>query len=119
MKQSQTGIQRVELNCYDNPIYCPFCGAVAFETDSGKHESMKPCGHVLFLAHDEGFEYRSDRFDAAMDIVGTPDEAIDLGDGGYDGFTNRVSIKDSVKFAIYIPAPSFFGAYVGFAPTAE
>ena len=119
MKNNRNQIQRVELECYDIPIYCPFCGAVAYEVDPEKHEKTKPCEHVLFFAHDEGFEFRSERFNKAMNIEGISDEDIELGDHGYDGFTDRVVLRDSVKFAAYVPAPGFFGAYVGFAPVDE
>ena len=65
---------------------------------------------------DEGVEYRSERFNQLGPIVGVPDEAVDVGDGGYDGFTDDVMTKNAVKLAIYIPAPTLMGFYVGFAP---
>lgn len=77
---------------------------------------VNPCPHTLFMAHDEGFEYRSDRFDVNMSLSGIEDDEIETGDKGYDGLTDKVSIADSIKFASYVGAPSFFGSYVGFAP---
>ena len=38
---------------------------------------------------------------------------------GIDGITDRVDIPGSVKYAYYKPAPSFLGAYCGFAPPEE
>ena len=38
---------------------------------------------------------------------------------GYDGLTDNVTISDAVKFASYVSAPSFFGAYYGFSPLDE
>lgn len=77
------------------------------------------CPHTLFFAHDEGFEYRSPRFDEAAGIVGVEDEDLDLPAKGIDGLTDSVVIDDAVKFAAYVGSPSFFGTYVGFAPLAE
>jgi hypothetical protein len=68
------------------------------------------------VAHDEAFDYRSDRFDADVGIIGIDSDDIDLPENGIDGLTNLVTIPGAVKFASYIPAPSFFGTYVGFAP---
>lgn len=109
-------IQRVALASYDIPLHCPFCGACAHDPDPEKQARLKPCQHTLFMVHDEGFEYRSARFDQLMGIEGVADDDVELGDKGYDGFTDRVCCPDSVKFATFIPAPSFFGAYYGFAP---
>ncbi len=104
-------IQRVELDTYASPIYCPACGQQVLSPEEG---TVNECPHTLFVAHDAGFEYRSPRFDEAMGIVGVDSDDIELGEHHYDGFTDRVAIKNSIKFAIYIPAPSFAGTYVGF-----
>jgi hypothetical protein len=116
MSKKTHNIQRVELASYDIPLHCPYCGECVYARDSEKLAKLKPCQHMLFIAHDEGFEYRSARFDQLMAIEGIADNDIELGDKGYDGFTDRVCCPNSFKFAIYIPAPSFFGAYFGFAP---
>jgi hypothetical protein len=107
-------IQKVELACYDHPIFCPFCGQKAFEPDVESPENL--CKHVLFIANDEGFEYRSPRFNRLMNIENVADFDVELGDSGYDGFTDSLCCADSVKFAIYVGPPAFFGAYYGFAP---
>jgi hypothetical protein len=54
------------------------------------------------MVHDEGFEDRSARFDQLMGIEGVADDDVELGDKGYDGFTDRVCCPDSVKFTPYL-----------------
>ena len=81
-----------------------------------EEEMVNPCIHTLFMAHDEGFEYRSERFDSDRGIAGIADENVELPEKGYDGLTDQVAIADSVKFASYAGMPSGFGSYVGFAP---
>jgi hypothetical protein len=108
-------IQRVELIGQDIPLHCPFCGVQAYTPDDDQPPTFATCGHLLFIAHDEGFEYRSPRFDRLMNLEGVANEDVDPGTKGYDEFTDRVICEDAVKFASYVPAPSFFGAYYGFA----
>ena len=110
-------IQRVEILTDEYAVHCPFCGAMAITAGDSGEVIEAFCEHTLFMAHDHGFEYRSVRFDEAMGITGVDSDDIDVGDKGLDGYTDKVELVDSVKFALYQPAPSFFGAYVGFAPT--
>jgi hypothetical protein len=120
---SQGGIQRVELNkFYDISIYCPFCGAKVIDMEaanSGKEVHTNPCRHTLFIAHDEGSEYRSPRFDENLGLVDVTSEDIDLPEKGIDGLTDEVAVADAIKFASYVGPPSGFGSYVGFAPLEE
>ncbi len=97
-------MQKVEItDTAELMIYCPFCGAVALKTDG-----TEICAHTLFLAADEGgFEYVSPRLDFGADV--------DLDEQTMDEFTDAIEFPQSVKFALYQPAPSFFGGYVGFA----
>jgi hypothetical protein len=74
---------------------------------------------VLFIAHDEGFEYRSPRFDENLGLINVTDEDIDLPEKGIDGLTDEVAMADAIKFASYVGPPSGFGSYVGFAPLEE
>ena len=112
-------IQRVEIDafCYAS-IFCPFCGQQVVENEEEVVDT-KPCKHTLFIAHDEGFEYRSKTFDEHLGISGVDDDEVSgmVGDDvpGIDGVTDLVDIPDSIKFASYVPAPSFFGSYCGFA----
>ena len=114
-------IQRVELNeFYYTPIHCPFCGNQTSPDRDADSFQLNPCKHLLFVAHDEGFEYRSAAFNKNLNIIDIASDDIydHFGDDwqGYDGLTDKVTIPDAVKFASYVSAPSFFGAYHGFAP---
>ena len=57
-----------------------------------------------------------------MGITGVSDddleERVNEGENGYDGFTSQVCCKDAIKYAIYTPAPSCYGVYIGVAPIA-
>jgi hypothetical protein len=118
MPSKKSLIQRVELLSGEHPVHCPFCGAPGISNDD-ENLIEDFCEHVLFMGHDAGFEYRSARFDELMNISGVDSEDIDFGDKGLDGFTDTVQMPGSIKFALYTPAPSFFGAYIGFAPVDE
>jgi hypothetical protein len=107
-------IRRVELSCTAS-IHCPFCGTGIVAAAETGVVSIVPCPHTLFVATDEGFEYRSERFNQLKGIVGVDDEDIDTGDENYDGYTDDLDVSNSVKFAVYVPAPSGFGTYFGFA----
>ena len=116
-----TDIQRVELRAfYHVSIFCPFCGKKVVDNQAaaeGDEEgAVNSCRHTLFVAHDEGFEYRSPRFDDDLGIAGL--EAFEEGfpEGDLDTVTDRVSITDAVKFAAYSGPPGEMGSYVGFAP---
>lgn len=108
-------IQRVEFCSHSGPVCCPFCGRIVLPDDPDD-PAVHPCAHTLFIATDEGFEFRSGRFDALMGLEGVEDRDIDPGEDGWDAYTDRVCCPDSIKIASFIPAPSGFGCYVGFAP---
>lgn len=97
-------MQRVEIkDCENLRIYCPFCGVLAISD-----EGVSRCEHTIFIAADEGgFEYVSPKLNF--------DAEVDLDEQSMDEFTDAIEYPDSVKFAIYQPAPSFFGGYVGFS----
>jgi hypothetical protein len=118
MKNKKT-IQRVELNEHEIALHCPFCGVKTYDPEPVAEMTISKCAHLLFVAHDMGFEYRSDKFDALMKIVGLEGDDIELGDKGIDGFTDSLEVADSVKFAVYQGAPSFYGTYIGYAPVQE
>ena len=119
MGKKKPKIQRVELLTDEHASHCPFCGAKAIEGGDSEDMISDFCEHVLFMAHDVAFEYRSERFDALMGIDGVESDDLELGDKGIDGYTDSVPLEGSVKFASYQGAPSFFGAYVGFAPADD
>jgi len=114
-------MQRIELSRYDIPIHCPFCGVKVLDYE---RSDTKPCVHTLYIAHDMGFEFRSDKVNELLEmpsITSEEDHALewdDLGrelpENGYDGLTDSIELKDSFKIAAYVPAPGFMGTYVGF-----
>ncbi len=119
MAKKNVKIQRVELSCYHLPLHCPFCGQLVFHPDSDSELDLSPCKHTLFIADDMTFHCRSKRFNQLKNIADVKDDDVDTGDGSYDGYTDDVPVENAIKFAVYIPAPSFFGAYYGFAPTED
>jgi hypothetical protein len=84
--------------------------------EDAEETSVDPCPHTLFIATDEGFEFRSGRYDALKGIVGVEDQSIPLDGHGWDGYTDQLCCPGAVKIALYTPAPSGLGCYVGFAP---
>ena len=115
MKNKKT-IQRVEINRYEAAMHCPFCGIKTYTPDPLSEMTISNCAHLLFVAHDMGFEYRSSSFDKHMKIAGLDSDEIELGKKGVDGFTDKLQVDDSVKFAFYQGAPSLYGTYFGYAP---
>lgn len=97
-------MQKVEINWVDGvEIHCPFCGAKVWHA-----EGTKTCPHVLFHASDYGFEFVREDLSLEEDYEENEDEL------NIDEFTDTLKIPNAVKFALYQPAPSFFGGYIGF-----
>ena len=72
-----TKIQRIEINTnYNTPIHCPFCGqkVIDLDSDNSGEAWCEPCPHTLFIAHDMGFEYRSERINDHLDLPEDEDE---------------------------------------------
>jgi hypothetical protein len=111
------------------PSDCPFCNERVLiygneEDDEDYCEiTTAPCPHTLFIATDADFEYRSDIFNENLKIKDEDDLWNLIEDSeedmNIDSLTNKVSIPNSVKFASYESAPSFFGVYIGFAPLKD
>ena len=108
-------IQRIELTSYHLPLHCPFCGAKSYSADPDETADISPCRHTLFVADDEGFSFRSALFNKLMNIDEAAGNKLECSDLGIDAFTDTVCCADSIKFAILVPAPAFFGAYYGFS----
>jgi len=106
-------MQRVELNHPVGSLHCPFCGNCVIREVDDQAPTVSPCEHTLFVAHDEGYEYRSEKF---MELCSQDKSGVDFEspDDGYDAVTDSLELPNSIKFASYVPAPSFFGLYVGF-----
>ena len=117
-----TRSQTIELNeFYGHSIFCMFCGKKVVDWEAqaqGRDDGIfNPCIHTLFIGQDEGFEYRSDRWDQAMGIVGVETDDLELPEHGIDGLTdNSAGISDAFKVATYPGPPGGVAGFVGFAP---
>jgi hypothetical protein len=114
MRNLNNNIQKIEMQSNELPLHCPVCGQCILTGSGDKQDVLNPCKHTLFVANDEGFEYRSNLFDKVKEIEGTKLNQVDIGDQGIDHFTDAFELKNTIKFAFYEPAPRFFGVYVGF-----
>lgn len=115
MASAANMIQKVEFSGDVLP-HCPFCGKLPLVEGTDGAFQLSPCPHTLFIATDEGFEYRSERFNSLKGIVADGDDEPDIGDDSYDSYTDDLALGEGVKFAVYAPAPSFMGVYYGYAP---
>lgn len=102
-----------ERSDYESDINCPFCEKKVVSMNEFK---VLPCSHTIFIAHDEGFEFCDERVKKNLNIPldEDPYDHIDKYEFGIDGMTSSINIADSIKIAVYTPAPSGFGAYYGF-----
>ena len=99
---------QIEVIETDYPVNCPFCDEIirSDDEDSPCYYDGGRCEHLLFEASDDGFEYRAERFNQHMAIEPAKDaltddfEPVDE-EYGIDGFTNKVTIPGSIKYAIY------------------
>ena len=102
-------IQRVEINTnYGTSIFCPFCGQKVSNTEAGEsgEEWVSPCPHTLFVAHDEGFEYRSERFNNQLGLPKDNDD-IELPEKGIDGLTDLAAADCPLAFLLFLSALAF------------
>lgn len=131
--QMKKRIKIIKIDPDDYPVYCPFCkqqiaGCETLEGDDDEEEiedeienyEYTPCEHTLFIAGDEGFEYRSERFSSLMSLppfeVG---EIIEYDDNKYKGFdelTDDVSIPGAIKYAGYVNNWQGLNVFYGFEP---
>lgn len=69
------------------------------------------------MATDEGFEYRSPRFNLDTDLEENGVDAWpDIGEHSYNSFTDLVKIENAIKLTM---DDGSLGAYIGLAPTGE
>jgi hypothetical protein len=121
-------LYRTERNAhYHLPIFCSFCGHEVISTSSEDEPKIDPCKHTLFIAHDEGYEYLSDRvveqlrakgFEVTVDdkMIEVEPPSDDDAHSSPDRVTDDLEFADVMKIAAYVGPPSGFGTYVGFAP---
>lgn len=122
MSKKKNEVSKIKKIETDYPIYCPFCDQIIRDEDEEGEFFYEPnvCPHLLFSACDDGFEFRSERFNEHMNIESKEDDE-DFDDFHPDGinidaFTDKVTIPGSVKYAIYEGLGDSLGAYYGFAP---
>ena len=119
-------LQRTERHAfYHLPVYCGFCGKIACDFE-GRIEER--CRHLLFVAHEEGFEYLAERATTQLVEKGFAVETYE--DGAIqvervageqdldmpDSITDEFEFADGVKVVAIVGPPSASETYVGFAP---
>jgi len=127
MKNTISVCELSEENAY--PLFCPFCGTAIQDFGSNGEPQITPCPHTLFVCHDMGWEHVSEKmhselkrmglkasYDEAEAVTALSGDNDDFEDLAFDELTSAVKLPESVKFAIYQGAPSFYGTYVGFCP---
>lgn len=112
-------MKKIEL-IWPTKVVCPFCNQLIQTIDEVEGFSeYKLCEHVIYLAHDEGFEFRSDEVNKQLKIdpkeqnmdIEFPDEV-----SGYDDWTDLVKIEGGIKVAAYDDCTNPEGIYFGFKP---
>lgn len=121
-------LQSVEFRTYyDVPLHCPYCGTNP-EGDLRDGGTAAPCAHTLFMGHDAGWIYISDRVESQLAGKGfTVERSEDLihiskvDDDGEEEFVTlqdlqaTLSFDDGVLFEQYVGPPSGFSSFVAFA----
>lgn len=129
--RNQIPLEKINIDPDVLPVYCPICR----ESVLGNKEEIEvmieknldprdiewdfaPCVHTLFIAYDEGFVFRSSRYN---DLMSMPDNQEDifleiLPDiyDDFDDLTDNISLPGAIKFSGYPTYGS--GIYFGFAP---
>ena len=126
-------LEKINIDADVLPIYCPICHGSVFG-DKEEIEEMNeddpdpwdlewdftPCVHTLFIASDDGFLYRSTRYNKHMSFPENHDEIFyaDLPEvyDGFDDLTDNISLPGAIKFAGYATHGSI---YFGFAPVED
>lgn len=117
-------VQCVELrDDHENPIHCPFCGT---KISAGASEEnveawiVGNCDHLLFAWIDEvGFEYRSGRFDAAVEALmsgKTEEEREELEEDFYE-ILELVDLPNALMLESIMGPPAQQTSSIAFAPT--
>lgn len=132
-EQSELGdarMKNLKMQCValeadnENPIHCPFCGIKiargANEEEMGEW-IVGHCEHLLFAAVDggDGYEYRSKRFDDALEAVmskKTDEERDEFIDDNIEEVASIIEIPNAFMFQSSMRPPAALTSYVGFAP---
>jgi len=112
-------MKKIEL-IWPTNIVCPFCNQlIQTINEDDKVSEFKRCEHTIFMAHDEGFEFRINLVNSLLNIdpkedgmdIEVPDEIC-----GFDGFTDLIKIDGAIKIAAYEDCTNPAGIYYGFKP---
>ena len=101
-------MQRIDLKDEDSNIFCPFCGTHSINANEGKVDA---CEHLSYVAHEDGFEYKSEAFEALMSEEQL-DELIEK--EFMSGFSAKVDIAQAFELRLFASPPAPFGFYVAF-----
>ena len=69
-------IKKIEIDNGEFPVCCPFCKQVIMADDNGGMDEVTYtiCNHTLFIACSDGFDYRSESFNANMNLPQDEDD---------------------------------------------
>jgi hypothetical protein len=117
-------IQVVFLNDdQENSINCPFCGTRIANgvADEGIEEWLvNKCEHLLFAGYEEVVDYKSERFEAAVETaLADIDEDDQPGEDDLYDLTQLVDIENAFMFHQRMGHPAEQSSYIGFAPTTK
>jgi hypothetical protein len=109
-------IQKIVLEAGE-PILCPICNHCVLDEKS-EEPSLSTCSHTIFIATDEGIEYKTSLFENNLKDLGIniePDAMFES-DESWDSVTDKLTINGYIKVTYSNPSPSYAGIYYGFAP---
>ena len=99
------------------PILCQICSHCVFD-ENIENPNLSPCTHTIFIATDDGLEHKTSILEnnlKDLDISIDSDDWYESG-GILQVLTEKLTIKGLIVIESYMPAPSGYGAYFGFAP---
>lgn len=118
--------KHIRTTYYHLPIYCGFCGHMVLNSDLDGEPKVSPCKHTLYIAHQEGYEYLSDRAKEQLEAKGfsiqdedgfiqviSKDDEEEL--DRYE-LHETLSFPDGLEVEAIVGPPSGFSTYVGLAP---
>jgi hypothetical protein len=123
LEDLKMAVQCIELrDDLENPIHCPFCGikiSAGASEENANGWIVGNCDHLLFTWIDEvGFEYRSARFDAAVEAVmsgKTEEDREELEDNFYE-LLELVKLPNALMFQSIMGPPAQETSSIAFAP---
>ena len=108
-------IQKIEVDS-GTSILCPICNHCVLD-ENLEAPSLSPCSHTIFIATDEGIEYKTSLFENNLKHIGIniePDAMFES-DESWDSLTDKLTINGYIKISCYVGG-RFSGAYYGFSP---